>query len=343
MSSRSAIPGSPVPPVVAASPRHASPSASPGGEPAEPSALGTSTPELWAIASGKGGVGRSFLTANLGAVLGRELAPLTLVDADLGGGNLHTFLGQSAGVDGVGSLLTQPGQSLAPWIRPLELPGVRMLPAGPVAENPLSVQQRHTLLKALQQLPASRLLLDLEAGSSPAVLELFLAATRPILVVLPEPAAVEDAHRFMSRVFVGRLKQLLVKRGIKRVELTQLLGSAPHRPAEVLARAEVRLPGVGIALAETLDAHPVSLVLNQVRHASDLEVGWSFKRAVQRYFGISIRFSGAIPYDADAHLAARKRRLRVREPGSEALATSLLLLARNLAGGLELPRPEEPV
>ena len=48
---------------------------------------------LWAIGGGKGGVGKSITTVMLGAMLARLGKKVLLVDADLGGSNLHTFLG----------------------------------------------------------------------------------------------------------------------------------------------------------------------------------------------------------------------------------------------------------
>src|SRR5436305_10463695 len=46
-----------------------------------------------AIGGGKGGVGKSLLAANLGIYLAQLGRRTVLVDADLGGANLHTFVG----------------------------------------------------------------------------------------------------------------------------------------------------------------------------------------------------------------------------------------------------------
>ncbi len=48
---------------------------------------------IWTIGGGKGGSGKSFITANIGICLSRLGAKVILIDADLGGANLHTFLG----------------------------------------------------------------------------------------------------------------------------------------------------------------------------------------------------------------------------------------------------------
>ena len=49
--------------------------------------------QIYAIGGGKGGSGKSFLTANFGALFARQGINTVLVDLDLGGSNLHSLLG----------------------------------------------------------------------------------------------------------------------------------------------------------------------------------------------------------------------------------------------------------
>lgn len=48
---------------------------------------------IWTIGGGKGGSGKSFIAANVGICLSKLGVRVILVDADLGGANLHTFWG----------------------------------------------------------------------------------------------------------------------------------------------------------------------------------------------------------------------------------------------------------
>ena len=52
---------------------------------------------VWAVGGGKGGIGKSFLVANIATVAARSGKRVILIDADLGGANLHTCLGVRAG------------------------------------------------------------------------------------------------------------------------------------------------------------------------------------------------------------------------------------------------------
>ena len=51
-----------------------------------------SGPRIWAIGGGKGGVGKSVVTTNLAVSIARTGARVAVVDADLGGANLHTMV-----------------------------------------------------------------------------------------------------------------------------------------------------------------------------------------------------------------------------------------------------------
>ena len=49
--------------------------------------------QIWSIGGGKGGIGKSLLAASVAWQLARMGRRVVLVDADLGGANLHTCLG----------------------------------------------------------------------------------------------------------------------------------------------------------------------------------------------------------------------------------------------------------
>ena len=51
------------------------------------------SPEIWTIGGGKGGTGKSFIISSVGNCLASQDKKVVLIDADLGGANLHTFLG----------------------------------------------------------------------------------------------------------------------------------------------------------------------------------------------------------------------------------------------------------
>jgi flagellar biosynthesis protein FlhG len=50
-------------------------------------------PEIWAVGGGKGGTGKSFFSSSIALCLAETGKRVIVVDADLGGANIHSFLG----------------------------------------------------------------------------------------------------------------------------------------------------------------------------------------------------------------------------------------------------------
>ena len=71
-------------------------------------------PKFWTIGGGKGGVGKSILTASMGVALARMGRSVIAVDADLGAANLHTYLGVANPSYTLQDILEA---ALEPWLR----------------------------------------------------------------------------------------------------------------------------------------------------------------------------------------------------------------------------------
>jgi len=119
------------------------------------------------IAAGKGGVGKSFLAANLAIALA-ELGHRTIaVDLDLGGCNLHSFLGLPNRFPGVGDFLKARSAQLEELLVPTQAPHLSFLPGDgktPFMAN-IAYAQKVKLIYHIEKLRAEYIILDLGAGS----------------------------------------------------------------------------------------------------------------------------------------------------------------------------------
>jgi flagellar biosynthesis protein FlhG len=152
-----------------------------------------------AVASGKGGVGKTNVTANLAVALARQGRRVCVLDADLGLANLDVLLGLSPTL----SLrhVLRDGRPLAEVI--VEGPaGVRIIPAASGVEEltALAAADRLRLLDELETLDGSldTLLVDTAAGISANVLYFSAAAADALIVITPEPTALTDAYALMK-------------------------------------------------------------------------------------------------------------------------------------------------
>jgi ATP-binding protein involved in chromosome partitioning len=172
------------------------PPASPEGAPAQPPS-GPAMPNLGriiAISSGKGGVGKSTVSANLAVALARSGRRVGLMDADVYGPNIPRMFGVSERPPVVGGK-----------IQPLEAHGVRLMSLGFLVERDApAIWRGPIIMKIVQQFlrdvewgPLDFFLVDLPPGTGDAQLSLVQAThvSGAIIVTTPQEMAVGDALR----------------------------------------------------------------------------------------------------------------------------------------------------
>ena len=167
--------------------------------------------EIWAVGGGKGGIGKSLITGNIGITLARLKKRVLLVDADLGGANLHTTLGIGVPEMTLSDFLNRRVETIQEVIIKTSIPNLSLVSGAQDfldAANP-NFAQKARLLRHLETLDADYILLDLGAGTSFNILDFFLFADHGILVVLPEPTAIENAYRFIKSAFYRRFKKVV--------------------------------------------------------------------------------------------------------------------------------------
>ncbi|MET0339373.1 MAG: P-loop NTPase [Polyangiales bacterium] len=156
--------------------------------------------DVWAIAGGKGGVGKSVLAANLAVAVARRGLRCLLIDADLGGGNQHTLFGVEAPRVTLDAFLAGEARSLVEVsgrtrYHNLALVFARCDALG--AANPKH-SQKQKFLRHVASAPADVVILDLGAGTTLNTLDLFLAARVQVVVTTPELTAIQNAYGFIK-------------------------------------------------------------------------------------------------------------------------------------------------
>ena len=151
-----------------------------------------------AVASGKGGVGKSTVAVNLAVALARDGASVGLLDADITGPNVPLMLG----LDG------QPGKSEGEKILPLSRHGVKAIsiqffvPAGQpiIWRGPLVGGAIQQFLRDVEWGDLDYLVIDLPPGTSDAQLTLAQAVpiSGAVLVTTPQEVALLDVEKALA-------------------------------------------------------------------------------------------------------------------------------------------------
>lgn len=263
---------------------------------------GASRPRVWAIGGGKGGVGKSVITANMAIILARRGERCVLVDADLGGANLHTILGMPCPKTSLSDLFLRRVASLQDLVVPTAVPNLWLISgAQPLLEiaNP-AYAQKVKMIRQIFTLDFDHILIDLGAGATFNVLDFFLAAQEKIMVVVPTPTSVENAYHFLKAVFYRRLKGAIRQAGASRL-VDRLMGEKVARgirsPRDLIAQVAAASPAAGAALRGAVRTLSPGVVVNQVRKLEEKDLGRQIAMACSDFFGVPVTYLGPIRND----------------------------------------------
>jgi flagellar biosynthesis protein FlhG len=243
-----------------------------------------------AVTSGKGGVGKTLVSANLGAALARQGRKVLVLDADLGLANLDVLLNLPPHVTLHDVLQGKNTLDEAVLAGPAGL-NVLLAGSGLVEYSRLTPHVRDGLQAVLDQLMPrfDDIILDTGAGISDVVLYTVALAQEVLVVVTPEPTSLTDAY--------ATLKVLATEQGRRHMRLVV---------------NQTRRPGEGRQVCSQLQ----QVVDRFVRPTLDAE--------------LHLDFLGEIPAEDEVREAVLKRRLLLdMAPGARS-AVALVDMATRL-------------
>lgn len=291
---------------------------------------------LVAVGGGKGGIGKSFISSNLGIFLANMGFNTVIVDLDLGAPNLHTCLGESPPSCNYHDFLLGKYESIANVAVATQFPKLRFI-SGANDHSELAnitVSEQSRLMSALFHLEADFTILDLSAGTHTSTLDFFLMAHRHLVTLTPDPTSIENVYRFMKATYFRRIKRLEQQLQLDDV-ITELMSNSDKYkikvPADLINAIIAKDPARGQKLREIMSQLHFELILNQTRGTKEIQLGQSIEAVSRRYFGIPVNLLGCIDYDNAVWHALRKRRPLTLEFPNSALYAQLLGIARDLA------------
>jgi septum site-determining protein MinD len=195
------------------------------------------------VTSGKGGVGKTTSTANLGMALARIGRKVVLVDADFGLRNLDLLLGlENRVVYTALEVIARECKLDQALVKDKRQPNLSLL-AAPQTRNKTAITAHH--MKALVEVLSryfDYVLIDCPAGIETGFQNAIAGAKEAIIVTTPEISAVRDADRVIGLLEANRIKD--IKLIINRLRPTMVKTNDMMSVEDVLEVLSVKLVGV---------------------------------------------------------------------------------------------------
>jgi flagellar biosynthesis protein FlhG len=267
------------------------------------------------IASGKGGVGKSLVSANLAVAFAQAGKRVVLADLDLGASNLHLVLGHQAPQMGIGTYLNNTKSNFNDVIADTDVRGLRFIPGDneiPGTAN-LSASQRKSLVKKLLALKEDTdvLILDLGAGTHQSILDFFLLSNQGIVVSAPAVTAVLNAYVFLKNTVFRLMFNSCVKGSPARAHLEKLRKDGAGHSKLYIPKILPEMKKIDSASHEKftkrLETLRPRLIMNMVEEPKDADVAMKIRRSCEEYLDLKIEHMGIIYRDVlqDTALASR--------------------------------------
>ncbi|MBN2794898.1 MAG: septum site-determining protein MinD [Clostridia bacterium] len=261
--------------------------------------------EVIVITSGKGGVGKTTTTANIGAGLVNLGKKVVVIDADIGLRNLDVVLGlENRIVYDLVDAVTGECKIKQALIKDKRFDGLYLIPAAQTKDkDSVSEQQMVDLCNELRE-THDYILIDCPAGIEQGFKNAIAGADKAIVVTTPEVSAVRDADRIIGlleaaeienpRLIVNRIRPDMVRRGemmdladMKDILAIEVLGIVPD-DENVVISTNRGLPTVADEASFSGQAfRNIALrITGQEVPLMDLELDNTVMGKIKRLFGI---------------------------------------------------------
>lgn len=284
-------------------------------------------PSIVAVGGGKGGVGKSVVSANLATVLAGQNLRVLVIDLDLGCSNIHTHFGTASPRATLADYILHNKMTYRDILLPAPVNGVAFIAGGKnddwseyLDHRVVKVKLWETILNAKQEFDVDVVVLDLGAGVHRHTMDFFSLAHMGIVTIVPEPSSIENAYMFLKLALWHLVENLGARLDAKDEvsEILETLGqldisSLSSSYGEQLDTFSKKYPDLILTIKNVMASHGIGIVVNQSRVISDAEIGPSMEHICRRYFNLPAHSLGYLNYDEAVWKSLRSQRLLVRD------------------------------
>lgn len=303
--------------------------------------------KMIAVGGAKGGIGKSLFVANLGVFLSRLGKRTIVVDLDLGGANLHLYMGVWSLTRRIDDFLSKKVPSIDDIILPTQY-GPLLIGGGGgrLGGANIHFSQKLKLLRALKTIDADYVILDLGGDTTYNILDFYLAADQGFVLTTCEPASYLDAYGFIKMSLHRKLVRLFgaesdyrqfrdaeVERIIKGFISSNTTASGRHI-SDLIEQVKREKPSYHGLIKNLLDGFRPATVVTMFDGQEQVdELVSRLGKVSRRMLSIGLNYFGGVPFERQIQKSARDLVPSVaRDPhGSFATALRRIVLKMEMA------------
>lgn len=275
--------------------------------------------KIIAVGGAKGGIGKSVISANLAIHMASLGLKCVLVDLDLGGSNLHLYLGyRSILRHTINDYLKKRVDSLEDvMIRSNHGPILVGGDSSELGSANIDFMKKMKLIKAINAIDADCVILDLGGDTSYNILDFFLQADHGIVVTTRDSASYIGAYHFLKAAMYRKLNRLSGKESrsceVRNVPMESFIreatmsdnGNGSKTINELISAIREEHPEYLSAVMKAVWGFNPYLIVNRVPHGTGPEeVAGKIQNVARRWLAREVRLLGSIGRHPDVERSA---------------------------------------
>ena len=296
------------------------------------------------IAGGKGGVGKTFVAANLAVALAKRGHSTIAVDLDLGNSNLHSFLGLRNRYPGVGEYLRGTVKcSPQELVVKTSVPNLEFIPGDgrmPFMAN-ISYPEKQKLRRLLNALEAEYVLVDLSAGTAFNTLDLFRVSGSGIIVTTPEHPALMSTLVFVRGLVLREIDESLRHDKSLKEALSELKKQTVKDRVFSVERFRSMIENSHPEAAEKVEdicrSIRLRFVYNMIERMQDTEIFSRIDHTLAHDFSIECDHIGLVPFDPAVRQILRHPGIFLDKAANSSTAVTIDRVARRIVSYWNIP------
>ena len=273
---------------------------------------------IYTVGGGKGGTGKSFITASLGTILAQQGKKVLLVDLDLGASNLHTFLALGKPQISLKQYLNKEVHDINEVVVQTNQPNLSVISsAGCSLEIAnLYYAQKVKVIRGIKKLSYDYIFIDLGSGTHYNTLDFYLISNEGIIVTTPESISVENMFRFLKSIYLRKVKTVLKNYDLN-IICREYLNRVNDSPVKLFSHIMDFVKQYDVQNNATVEKciknQKIGLILNQFRWQVDKNFGHELTKICNKHLYFNYYFLGNVSSDHKISDATMKDRVFVNE------------------------------